>query len=329
MPNFDGGHYFLTALFPIRNDTLVRDDHTLTSPAHLVVQALAVLPKGQQSRPSEDAPAFVPDSPFARSRRTHFARLVLINDTIFNGRTSFGAIRSAIDLKRKGITSRFNPTIAQHCDQLRCPYLLFVADFDADGGDARHLRSYLAELWGTMEKELTSVFQYCLGFAQVKDAASFADFVANAQLETTMPFNDYWADGSPFKSPPLGPLLRPAAIAAGLVLVVGVAAAWWAGLGLGGWIAVLLLALVLAIAAFAAVAYRTVMRRGPASFPAAPRSDLRSILKALYLQRKFQDFVVRMQGQSDETRHRTFGEFLAQHAPGNADAPTQAPGVVK
>ena len=49
MPNFDAGHYFLTALLPIDNRSLARDNRTLSSPVRIVRRALSVLPKAVQS----------------------------------------------------------------------------------------------------------------------------------------------------------------------------------------------------------------------------------------------------------------------------------------
>ena len=133
MPNFDGGHYFLTALIPIKSAEYVEQDGRKNSPVHMVRNALAVLPKARQS-PVTEQTGF--NSPFARNTRTHFARLFVIDDVINNGRNPVNALKVAIG-SRLGQASavRLNPTTQQPYDQLSQPYLVFVADFDASSGD--------------------------------------------------------------------------------------------------------------------------------------------------------------------------------------------------
>ncbi|HVU30065.1 MAG TPA: hypothetical protein VHE36_06675, partial [Sphingomicrobium sp.] len=66
---------------------------------------------------------------------------------------------------------------------------------------------------------------------------------------------------------------------------------------------------------------------GDRPFPTAPDSDLRTILKALYLQRAFVDFAISNQGAPAEALSDAFEKFIARHRPGG-DEPTQSPGVV-
>ena len=64
-----------------------------------------------------------------------------------------------------------------------------------------------------------------------------------------------------------------------------------------------------------------------APFPTAPHSDLKSVLKALYLQRHFVDFAIASQGVPPEKLYAAFADFLSAHRPDAAE-PTQIPGVV-
>ena len=190
MPNFDGGHYFLTALIPIKSAEYVEQDGRKNSPVHMVRNALAVLPKARQS-PVTEQTGF--NSPFARNTRTHFARLFVIDDVINNGRNPVNALKVAIG-SRLGQASavRLNPTTQQPYDQLSQPYLVFVADFDASSGDDGELKSYLRELWQTMREELCSILKYCEGFdCKRASAETFYEYVKSCQVETTMSFNDY------------------------------------------------------------------------------------------------------------------------------------------
>jgi hypothetical protein len=60
----------------------------------------------------------------------------------------------------------------------------------------------------------------------------------------------------------------------------------------------------------------------------APNSDLRSVLKALYLQRELIAFAIAMQGKSSADLTQAFGAFLQKNQVGNADSPTQQPGTI-
>jgi len=348
MPNFDAGHYFLTALLPIDNRTLVREDKTLTSPVRIVRRSLSVLPKARQS-PSTEATGdkYNLNSPFARSLRTHFVRFVVIDDVIFNGRDPTNALQVALNEKK------FDLTIAKTCDQLRCPYLLFVADFDAHSGDPSELESYLRELWELMPAELASVFERCHKFDGVKTSQQFADFVKLGQIETTMPFNDYWVPEPTLSSLPSPRMERALTALAkatlgALLLGVSALAVWLLLLAVNlvadsdpiralaghvataaGWIWLVAALGIIVILIAVAVLYRQVVASGTNPFPTGNRSDLRSILKALYLQQRFQDFAIAAQGQPPPVLHQMFKTFLNDHKPSHVEAPTQAAGVVR
>jgi len=223
MPNLDGGHYFLTAILPIDNRGIVEHEGLKSSPIHMVREALEVLPTALQS------PASVKigiQSPFARTTRTHFARFVVLDDPYYNGRDPADSILTAI-----AGTDLLSP---QPVDSLACPYLLFCADFDPEGDEPQ---SYLEELWRVAERELTTVFQYCYGFDTVKDPAGFARFVIGGQVETTMPFNDYWTIAPPFPSLSMWTLaaapFAAAAIGLGAAFVCGWPVVGWWGVTVG------------------------------------------------------------------------------------------------
>ncbi|HVJ54590.1 MAG TPA: hypothetical protein VM689_19170 [Aliidongia sp.] len=312
MPSFDGGHYFLTVLAPIE-DRLVEHDGMKSSAIHMVRSALATLPTARQTEATEWLRL---GSPFARAKRTHFARFVVIDDVVYNGRNPMNALLMAL--------RKVNPVLAQPHDRLSTPYLLFAADFDARSAEPAEVRSYLAELWGTMQAELTQIFQYCVGFGAVKDAGGFADYVMACEIDTTMPFNDYWIDPPPFAS-----LKTTLLTVVGGVVLVALAAIILLHSDVGWpWHAAIPFGLVL-FAALLFIPYQLVIRNGRVPFPTAPDSDLRSVLKALYLQQKFVRLAIAAQGLEDAEIHRLFGAFLAEHRPGDLDAPTQEPGIIR
>ena len=151
MPNFDGGHYFLTLLAPVRTEPLPdfkgKEGYTRSHPTALA-QRLALLPTGRQS---DGLPSDAWPSPFSRNTLNHFTRFAIIEDPHFNGRVSGDALATAVagalNLKSG------QPLRAQHDDRLTTPFLLFAADFDADGsalgqGMQRPLLGFGNVQWG-------------------------------------------------------------------------------------------------------------------------------------------------------------------------------------
>jgi hypothetical protein len=153
------------------------------------------------------------------------------------------------------------------------------------------------------------------------DGRSFADFILACQIETTMPFNDYWVGAPPLPSLSTG-LLAAIPIAG---LIVPLLIAWWRH---WPWWQGLLLGIGLALIGVA-IDYWIVMRRGARPFPAAPNSTLRDVLKALYLQQAFARFAAEHQDSKPAALGAAFRAFLTRHRPADLDAPTQPPGVIR
>lgn len=313
MPTYDGGHYFLTALLPVRTD-LIPDGHAFVSPLQALRKQLAILPaSGGQS-------------PFARNSRNHLVRFTIIDDVAYNGREPAHVLLMRL--------MRINPAIAQPQDHLSCPFLYFAAEFDAASGAGSERDSYLTALWDTMPNELRNIFTYCHGFdASVRDAASFAAYIARGELETTFSFNDYYV-GETEKNLPVWPVdpygyLIPA-IVGGVFITLGFFTAWFLS-GRAGFVLILAGAGTLGFVLWRA--YQSIMAAGAKPFPAAPDSNLPTILKALHLQKAFTQFVIdtqllAVQENSADELHAAFGTFLARNRPDSLDYPTQPPGVV-
>lgn len=342
MPNFDGGHYFLTVLAPIRDDTFVDGEGRNRSRPDMLREILGCLPTAEQSEalPETNAESPFIESPFMRNKKTHLARFVVINDVVYNGRVPSDVILSKLadlilsklpDVIRSklphAIRSKLgggNLIVARPVDRLNRAYLLFAAEIDAKSGDESELDGYLSELWNTMGTELRAIFEHCEKFTDhVRSAPDFCIYIKKCQLETTMPFNDYWADGLKAKNPPLVRI----ALA---VLAALAACALWLGLSYGHWSWLgWTLAGVVIVALTLVFAYAFVMIKGGRPFPTAKHSDLKSILKALYLQQNFVNFVVQNQGVADDDLHANFAAFIDKHRPQDLDAPTQEPGVIR
>lgn len=330
MPNFDGGHFFLSSLIPIREGLASSRDDTGNSLSHIhtVREILAILPsqnpKGD-SQPVRSQPISAGTQvqhyspPFSRDLRTHFCRMVVIDDLVFVGRQHQDAIVTAI--------RKINPVIPGPVDHLPQAYLAFIVDFDAPDGSLQTLRDYLYGLWQVMAPELTEIFQHCIGFDFDSPADSFVRQVTDGQIETTMSFNDYYWQGEPGLwqgSPPLTNKLPK-------VLVLPLATAALVAFAILVWVPTMPLRIFLIVALLAATILwliRRVIAVGMEPFPRAPRTDLRSVLKALYLQRNFIDFMIDSQGCDSQSLHVKYLEFVGRHQPSSVDSPTQTPGSI-
>lgn len=350
MPNYDAGHYFLSSLIPIQAGLIQADpleqaslerDSLQNSPLqkgrlekqiqsaqqaqqaishlHALREILAVLPRQNAAldpgRAGCDAAATAIDAatvPFSRDLRTHFCRLVVIDDLPFVGRQHQDPIITNLCGQ--------NPVIPGPVDHLPCAFLALIIEFDARDGSRQSLRDYLHGLWQVMAEELTEIFQHCVGFDPVRPDESFLRQVLTGQVETTLSFHDYyWQDVSPLVSQ-WPRVYRPPLIAAAIAIPL----LFW--LGPAGALRWLLLGL--SLPALLYWCYRRILKIGMEPFPAAPRSDLRSILKGLYLQRKFVDFMIANQGVSAEILQAEFLQFVHDHQPQSLAAPTQLPGSI-
>lgn len=363
MPNFDAGSYFLTVLAPIRIGAIPADDKTRKSgwddkfqgalarmqakgdAASPIAEAapdswiwrlrtvLATLPTALQS------PATVGlgvQSPFARNTRNHLCRLVVIEDVIYNGRDPSDPILGKFEPLRK-LFGGGDPLVPQPVDALARSYLLFAADIDAVVEDGETLPaqldrrrqnevrdSYLRTLWRSAELEMRSVFENCEGFDGVSDADGFVAYMKTCQVETTMPFHDYWTtteekeeeEPEPDQEQERSSWVTYLPIIAAVAVIIAVFA--WLGI-VGG---------LLVILALAAGAYLWLMWKGQKPLPPPEHGDLPSVLKSLYLQQAFVDFVSANQGADPKRLHAAFGRFIAEHKPSDTTGPTQRPGYI-
>lgn len=330
MPNYDSGAYFLSTLIPVRTET-IRDPEgkSGSSPAHALRSAISKI------APARQTPFCLRQSPFARNTRNHLARFVVIEDLTYVGRKPINALLTVLTELLLPAKLHINPVVPQKQDHLSTPFLFFSADFDAASGDDAERDSYLMELWNTAGDELRAVFTYCEKFdEEVRDAASFARYIARCQLETTMPFHDYFRDDVPLEKLPEMSMLK-----LGLIWF-GVAFLAFGLLRLLVWpsadscLALLIKAAAALVVGWLAVFY-TVIHAGKKPFPAAPDSTLPSVLKALYLRNHFTRFMIDNQSlaaeDDDESARRlqeNFAKFVATHKPDDIAGPTQEAGVV-
>lgn len=342
MPNFDGGHYFLTTLAPIRIDPPT--DELPGSYVQRIQAVLEVMPTALQSPVTEETGV---NSPFSESKRTHLCRFVVIDDAVYNGRPGDNAFLEASPLRK-------DPLDPKHVDRLPCPYLMFASDFDAvkeaDVGAAlpdelteeqqdEILNDYFESMWVKGSAELSEIYKNCQDFDpdRITTPKDFAAYMRRCQVETFMSYNDYYLDElnlPPLNKWPIIAALLPAAVLAfsliGLLLYFIMSLFGHEG---PPWMTVGWTAIISAVITYftARGLYRHVIALGQKPWPAAKDGDLPSVLKGVYLQQKFSDFAVANQGKTAKQLHTAFGKFLKDHEPQNVlDADkTQAPGVIR
>lgn len=301
MPSIDSGYYFLTVLVPVRCAWANGEENERAAPIIELRKTLAQMPTAMQTPHSHNSGEI---SAFSKSTRTHFARFAVIDRLGYNGYEAADPVFETVGLAK--------PSLAR--TELSSPYLLFAAEFDAPSGSRNYdLAVYLRELWDVMEEDLVEIFSNCVAFDRdtITTAADFIEYIKKCELETTMPFNFYWAE------PPKNlPSLTIKGLAAGGVFTGAVMAmvfyALFAQVGI-------YLAIIAAVIAFLGGAIGFVAMRfkkyGDRPFPAPPDGDLMSVLKGLHLQNTFGQFVIDNQGSDVADLHEAFGHYLDENQP--------------
>jgi len=409
MPSFDSGYYGFTALIP-----LVAEDADPTTwrwqPGRCsAVQSLRLLlgslrtvevpdagPDGD-GQPGGPAGAARP-VPFSGSDRTHFARLVVVEELAWNGRergdTLLELLRGAL-----GWPDR------QRIDRLPCPYLLVLLDFDTPDGTRASVENYLNGLWSSLEQEWTLILRHCQDFDSnpQQRRRSYVELLLRHEIDSTFTYTGYgWAaQQAGLWDPQTGRYRQPAAASpplglqllilwSGLVLMLllGPVLVWLvnqmvpalaglleplspriAGLlhplqPLGAWLSGLFQSLQLTgswlpsrlphvaqagvsspplplpilgrwllllggVALLLPLLWNGFYRAAFQPWPAQQGTDLRSVLKALYLQGRFLELAEQRQQQKASgsgSLRRQFRAFLEEAQPNDRDAPSLRPG---
>lgn len=353
MPSADAGFYHLTSLIPIHQGD--EDPQTwrwqprMSSAVHSLRELL-------DSFRSVDVPGTNAEEsglpvaravPFSRNERTHFARLVIVDDLAYNGLKQPDTL---ISLARDRLG--FKVPLRERADHLEQPYLLVLIEFDCPDGSPASVADYLEELWQSMEQEWTLILRHCPGFqwqAPRLRLRSYLELILNNEIESTFSFSAYpWAaerarrwqpkTGRFLPSPSQNRIwnLMPLAMwAIVTILVLVVTASQLVRLLLdhaalpGLLMGLLLLA---ALGLLAPLLWQRLLRKANRPWPSQPGSDLRSILKALQLQSGFLELAEGWQNRPDdshESLRRRFRNFLHDSQPGNLSGPQLMPGQIR
>lgn len=375
MPSFDSGFYQLTALIPLLSEDadprLWSWQRRSSTPVHSLRELLdsfrsvdvATL-EGENCGGMEVLRAI----PFSASDRTHFARLVVVEDLAYNGRKRNDTL---IDLLRGGLLperlQRLIPALRlkdrEVPDQLPCSYLLVLLDFDSPDGSQGSVESYLRHLWQSMEQEWTLILRHCQGFdlePPGRRVQSFLELILHYEIETTFGFAAYrWgAQQARRWQPRAGRFLAPqpatgsrvgligllpvllvalgAVILPVLLLLIQVVQALLGIIGLHWqvphplWLGWVPLGSVLLGVLLLPVCWQLFLSRANRPWSAEPGTDLRSVLKALYLQERFQRMAEAWQNRpaAGLSLRDHYHRFLQEERPHDLGAPTLMPGEI-
>jgi hypothetical protein len=355
MPSFDAGFYHLTALLPLRTDGGPTPDWSWNglstsacSSLRLLLASLRTVDEPRSSKEIEAGDSPARPVPFSRNQRTHFARLSVINNVAYNGRkqgdTVFSLLRDRV-LQEPQINDPEQP------DQLEHAYLALLIDFDAADGSRKTMENYLHELWPGLEEEWTVSMRHCRGFNNDprQRQNSFVDMIVHHEIESTFTFANYqwpadagglWASSiqPPFRA--LGLVWLILLVACLLLLVVGLIAlvvilrrdaltsAQAGGFHLEklAWPMLIEASLV----AGALLSWRKFLEVAYKPWPTRHGTDLRSVLKSLYLQQHLTEWLEQQQTSGGDhpmpSLRQSFRAFLEEHQPHNLESATLRPG---
>ncbi|MFZ9951257.1 MAG: hypothetical protein ACO3FA_03105 [Vulcanococcus sp.] len=377
MPSFDSGYYAFTALIPLLPAETDRRiwgwTNRPTSLVHSLRELLGSLPTVDVPDAGDGPAGGVRPIPFSGCARTHFARLVVVEELAWNGREGCDTL---IELLKGAL----GWPDRQPIDRLPRPYLLVMLDFDATDGGSASVENYLNGLWSSLEQEWTLILRHCSGFdlAPQRRRQSYVELLLRHEIDSTFTYTGYgWAaQQAGLWDPETGRFRQPAAASpppglqllilwSGLVLclLLGPLLVWLVNQGaqalawllhplqpmldhlllpgsqlwlrwtplplpiLWRWLLLLgglLLLLPLLWNGFYGSAFHP--------WPAEPGTDLRSVLKALYLQGRFLELTEQRQHQQASgtpSFRRQFRAFLEETQPNDRDAPTLRPGSIE
>jgi hypothetical protein len=358
MPSFDAGFYHLTALLPLRSDGGPTPDWSwnglstsASSSLRLLLASLRTVDEPRSSKEIEAGDSPARPVPFSGNQRTHFARLTVINNVAYNGRkqgdTVFSLLRDRV-LQEPQINDPEQP------DQLEHAYLALLIDFDAVDGRRQTVENYLHELWQGMEEEWTLIMRHCRGFNNDSRQRqnSFVDMIVHHEIESTFTFANYRWPADPAEKDGLWPSsVQPPARVHGL--------AWFGlllvcllllGVGLIALVVILgrdglnsvqgegfqleklawLMLIEASLLAGALLSWRKFLEVAYKPWPTRHGTDLRSVLKSLYLQQHLTEWLEQQQTSGGNhpmpSLRQSFRAFLKEHQPHNLESATLRPG---
>lgn len=163
MPNVSGNAYALTVLSPIKNGYFGEIAY-----ADEVRHRLQGLGLDEQS-------------PLSRVPQTYLARFFILDDVILQSTPGCDPFCNILDLLSL-LSDRIRLWALPREDHLQSRYLVFSSNFHGD------LDTYLSGMWSAISTEVKHIWEHCVAFDQVRDAASFIAYINRCQLEAKLFF---------------------------------------------------------------------------------------------------------------------------------------------
>lgn len=163
MANVSGNAYGLSVLSPIR-------------PGHIKGVSYA-----DQIRNTLEDWNLRENSPMVEVPNTYLCRYFILDDVYVESYPGGGALDTLADFKPIESDDTRRAAMPKQ-DHLKSRYLVFTCNLHGD------LDVYLKGMYDSIRDDVESIWQYCWGFDQVKDAEGFAAYIKKCQLTTSLFF---------------------------------------------------------------------------------------------------------------------------------------------
>lgn len=120
-------------------------------------------------------------SPLAKVPNTYLCRFFVLDD-IYTESLPGASIWDALSDIRIIPSNKQRLAALPHTDHLQSSYLVFSSNLHGD------IDTYLKGLWQNMQIEINTIWQYCYGFEEVKDAASFVAYAKKCCMDASLFF---------------------------------------------------------------------------------------------------------------------------------------------
>lgn len=120
-------------------------------------------------------------SPLAQVPNTYLCRFFVLDD-IYTESLPGASIWDALSDIRIIPSNKQRLAALPHTDRLQSRYLVFSSNLYGD------VDTYLKGMWEKMQAEINTIWQYCYGFEDVKDATSFVAYAHKCRLDSSLFF---------------------------------------------------------------------------------------------------------------------------------------------
>jgi hypothetical protein len=120
-------------------------------------------------------------SPMSKVPNTYLCRFFVLDD-IYTESLPGASIWDALSDMRIIPSNKQRLAALPHTDHLQSRYLVFTSNLHGD------IDAYLQGMWQNIQTDIKAIWQYCYGFEDVKDAASFVAYAKKCCMESSLFF---------------------------------------------------------------------------------------------------------------------------------------------